>query len=120
MRKFVSAPKGDKITVNGLKYSGNYTVKLDDSWNVGKMKAIAFVTRMADEITDANLKEMDITNANSFDLSDVTGVYSIEDNTSYPCKYYTIDGMEVSESQLAYGIYILRQGSSLKKVLIKK
>lgn len=120
LRKFVSAPKGDKITVNGLKYSGNYTVKLDDSWNVGKMKAIAFVTRMADEITDANLKEMDITNANSFDLSDVTGIYSIEDNSSYPCKYYTIDGMEVSESQLANGIYILRQGSSLKKVLIKK
>ncbi len=50
----------------------------------------------------------------------VAGIDSvIMDNSNYPVEYYNINGMRVNGDNLKSGIYIVRQGKDVKKILVK-
>jgi secreted protein with Ig-like and vWFA domain len=50
----------------------------------------------------------------------VTGVEEVtDDDSSRPVEWYTLQGVRVNGDNLAPGIYITRQGKTVKKVLIK-
>lgn len=50
----------------------------------------------------------------------VAGIDSVMiDNSNYPVEYYNINGMRVNGDNLKSGIYIIRQGKDVKKILVK-
>lgn len=55
-----------------------------------------------------------------FDLSywDNSGVKNVEDNSNAPAEYYNVNGVRVSDP--SNGIFIRKQGSEVKKVIIRK
>lgn len=121
MRTFVSSANGDKLTVTDGRYTATYTTKLADGWQPANMKAVAFVTRYADEVTDDNVLDMDVTNATSVNLSTI--ISGIETTTAEAAhsaaEYYTLNGTRVIAAQLHTGLYLVRQNGQTRKVVIR-
>ena len=54
-----------------------------------------------------------------FSESDVTAIESVAEDASWNddnCKYYDLQGREVSRDQMTHGVYIMVQGSKVIKV----
>ncbi len=54
-----------------------------------------------------------------FSESDVTAIESVAEDASWDdgnCKYYDLQGREVSRDQMTHGVYIMVQGSKVIKV----
>lgn len=50
----------------------------------------------------------------------ITGIDGVTvDNSEYPVEYYNLQGVRVNGANLVPGIYIVRQGTDVKKILIK-
>lgn len=50
----------------------------------------------------------------------ITGIDSVTmDNSLYPVEYFNLQGVKVKGENLAPGIYIVRQGKDVKKILVK-
>ena len=125
LRKFLSAPVGDRIDINDDRYTMTYTTTLDAAWVPEHMKVVAFVTKATDTVTSDNVLDMDIINCNSFKLYEtvISGISEISnggsDDTGCPREYFTLDGKHVNKNQLTRGVYILKQGSRRTKVLVR-
>lgn len=119
LRTYVSAPMGDMIALDDNMFSATYTVKVADGWVPANMKAVAFVTRKADAITDDNVREMDITNCYSISLADSVSGISLIPQPSSLNQYYTLDGKSIDASDLKKGVYIQRDGNKTRKIIIK-
>lgn len=122
LRAFLSAPVGDKLTVNGGSYTAQYTATLSNDWVADNMTVIAFVTRAADSVTDENVIGMDITNANSVNLKDIGSTdipvsTIVEDATSI--EVFDIQGRRMSADwrRLPRGMYVVKQGKTIKKIM---
>ena len=105
LRKVVSGLWGDEISWNGLRFTKNYTVDLEDDWNLDNMKAVAFVTRPIGE--SLYLDMMDISNANAVSLKDIgtDGISHVEMDKSDNEQVCDLSGRHVN-GQLKSGIYI--------------
>lgn len=121
LRGYATAPLGTRLSVVDGRYTVTVSRQLDAAWNADNIKVVALVTKAADTVTDANVLDMDVTNAASVRLKDV--INGIEEapaaNTTAQKEYYTLDGVRVSASQLHKGIYVVRQGASTQKMLVR-
>lgn len=50
---------------------------------------------------------------------DHSGIAGIESDNNAPAEYYTLDGIRVAPEQARQGLYIIRQGSKTRKVMLK-
>ena len=99
LRSFLSEPMGSKATVLGDTYQAQFSTTLDDAWVPENLTLVAFVTRYTDSVTADNLKEMDITNAESVALKDiVSGISEMRINDDFTAPRYNLSGQRVSES----------------------
>lgn len=120
LRKFVTPPLGAPVEVSGSRYTARHTTTLDPSWNPQEMTLVAFITRPAEEVTDANVLQMDITNCNSLSLAPLTAIHTLEsDSEGKAAEYFLTNGQRVSGEHPTPGIYIIRQGGKSKKVVMK-
>jgi hypothetical protein len=53
------------------------------------------------------------------DLSASSGISDVKTNANGKVEYFNLQGMPVSNGNLTPGIYIRRQGSSVKKVVVQ-
>ncbi|MBR4389229.1 MAG: Omp28-related outer membrane protein [Prevotella sp.] len=122
LRQYVTAPTGDKVTINGTTFSGHFSTTLSEEWKGEDLKLVAVVTRYAPTVTDDNVMEMDVVGANDFDLSTTvpTGITSLTpDPSPEGSEYFTLDGVRLNGEPSHSGIYLFRQNGKTKKVLIK-
>lgn len=118
LRKVVTATLGNVITWNvnsGLGFSRDYRLTADASWDISKMHAIAFISKMTSTATRHD--NMDITNTTVLDLSTLLpdAVRDLEAQPSATsAATYDLVGRRVPTATKP-GIYV-REG---KKVVVK-
>jgi hypothetical protein len=99
LRRYLSAPMGSKALINGDTYQAQFTTTLDDAWVPENLTLVAFVTRYTESVTADNLKEMDVTNAESVPLKDiVSGITEVSKDVDINQPRYNLSGQRVSDS----------------------
>lgn len=125
LRDFITGTQGDKLAVSDLTYTAHYDYTLPQNVNDENVEVVAFITKASDRIADNvnALREMDITNAESFALKpliDALGVAGVKADRRADASYYTLGGRRLSTSAAQKpGLYIERQpdGTSRKVVV---
>ena len=116
VRAYVTSPIGDAITTNDNKYEANYEFTLDGGWNPDNIKVVGLLTKKVDAVTEANLYDLDIINANSAALGTNTGIETIQPAVAVKSAgCYTLDGRQVDAKNLKSGLYIING----KKIIVK-
>jgi len=118
LRKIVSAPYGDAITLNGNSYEKTYSVTLDEGWNKDNMHVVAFVSRKPK--TENLYDKLWVTNTETAAVKDATtGI-----NTTISCgddvhevARYSIDGTRLSAPQKGVNIVKMSNGETRKVVV---
>ena len=122
LRKYVTSPLGNQVSMygSGNQFEAHFSTTIDQNWNVENMTLVGIVTRAADEVTDDNVMQMDVTNCCSVRLSDLSGIKTVNDNgDDVNAEWFTLDGRRVSSNGMHPGIYLVRQGSATKKVVVR-
>ena len=120
LRTYLTAATGDKINVEGNKYSAHYSYTLPAGWKDDDIKVVAFVTKAFDKVTTENMQMADVTNCNSVKLGNTTAIKGVATSDALHDAadgIYTLDGVKVSESDAAKGIYIIRHNGKSHKVV---
>ena len=109
LRKVVSGITGDAISWQNNAFTKEYSFTLDAGWDINNMHAIAFIARKFGRTTD--LHEVDVTNAEMFDLRTVspTAVHDLPSslNQHPSTDIYDLSGRRVGNDKLPKGIYIV-------------
>ena len=121
LRTYLSAPVGDKLNIEGNKYTANYSYTLPADWKDDDIKVVAFVTKAFDKVTTDNMQMADVTNCNSVKLGKTTAVNGIAADMN-SCNnaadgVYTLDGLRIDESSAVNGIYVIRHNGKNYKVV---
>lgn len=122
LRRYVTAATGDNMTVVDGKYSAHYTVYIPAGWNADNMKVVAIVGKYLPTVTDDNVLDADITNANSVGFDGATnGVGTVRAADASADGVYSLDGVRLATSadRLPKGIYIVRTAGESHKVVVK-
>lgn len=123
LRTYLTAPTGDAISTDGGLWNATYSTTLDSKWNADNIQVVAFLTKALPQVTDANVRDADIIDANSVLLSDVIAQGIAEtaaSTTATGSQVFTLDGKRLpATSQLPAGIYLVRQNGHTRKVVIK-
>lgn len=116
LRAYVTSPIGDAITTNDNKYEANYEFTLDAGWNPDNLEIIGLLTKKVDAVTEANLYDLDIINANSAALGTITGIETIQPAVAVKSTgCYTLDGRRIETEHLKPGLYVING----KKIIVK-
>lgn len=116
LRAYVTSPIGDAITTNDNKYEANYEFTLDAGWNPDNLEVIGLLTKKVDAVTEANLYDLDIINANSAALGAITGIETIQPAVAVKSTgCYTLDGRRIETEHLKPGLYVING----KKIIVK-
>ena len=121
LRAYVTSPIGDALTATDGKYEANYQFTLKEGWNPDNINVVGLLTKKVDAVTDDNLLDMDIINANSVSLGVINGIEEIEDagwkieegRGKKTHSVFNLNGQKVHKAQR--GLYIING----KKVVIK-
>lgn len=121
LRTYLTAATGDKQTISNGKYNAHFTYTLPSTWKAEDVKVIALATKYMPKVTDDNVLDADILNAESCSINGSSaGITSL--NTSVATHLsdgiYTLRGTRV-EGKLSKGIYIVRQDGKSSKIIIK-
>lgn len=112
----VNSTWGDIIEWNGDSYTYTCDLTLSDDYVRDNLGVIAYVWDYDNE-DHANCE---VANAASITWDKVaTRIAAPMKEESAPARYYTVDGREVANDGQLTGLYIVRQGSKVSKVLIK-
>ena len=130
LRQFVTDPLGQTVDIADGQYTASVSTTLSDDWNPEQMHIVAFLTKAATEVTDDNVLEMDITNANSCDIPIVepTAISQLElDADGAPLsggrkaglqQAYTLDGQPIGDLSRHHGIAILRSADGKTRKIV--
>lgn len=117
LRAIVSNAAGDGITWNGDNFEANYTLTLDNSWNVENMRAIAFVGKRVDNKTENTDKW--VYNTNMVSISKSTGINTVVNSEAESeVSRFTIDGQKISAPVKGINIVKMSNGK-VKKIIVK-
>lgn len=109
LRQFVSDAQGDAIDLDATSYSKTYSLQLPQKYKADDMEVIAFVSKgTSGGVTEHNLPEFDVTNANSVKLHDIiSGISDIAVTapSASPSAVYNLHGQRVSSN--SRGIVII-------------
>ena len=120
LRSLLTAVRGDKLQLDGNTFSATYTFTVPQNMNPANMTAVGLISRYVGAQGTLGIKRMDILNANSVALRNVaTSLTAPIVTVPSQVKYYTLDGIEVSPSQLRHGLYIVRDGIRQYKKMIR-
>lgn len=104
LRKFLTSPQGDRITVENGKYKIERVISLEKSWKPQNLSVVAFIANAVEEYTEENIYDINITNANDMSLADVIDT-SYEMNTTDVTKLYNIIfGTDTTSSKAIWNI----------------
>ena len=119
LRGYLTSPIGDALQVVGGKYSVTVTRTLDSKWNADNVTIVGLLTKRADEITSANVRDYDVINATSVALSAASGILvPTQSSANQPVARFTLEGKRIPSSTLHKGITVERlSDGTVRKVL---
>jgi hypothetical protein len=119
LRGYMTKPTGDVLPVSQGDYTMSSEITLKDEWKPENMSVVALLTRYAETVTDDNVLEMDVVNADNLDLITLPtlGIQTPLRHTLSQ-QYYTIDGKLVHASQLKSGVYVVRQADGTTRKIV--
>lgn len=112
----VNSTWGDVIEWDGDAYTYTCDLTLREDYVRGNLGVVAYVWDYDTE----NPAQCEVANAASITWDKVANniaASTLEDTTS--ARFYTLDGREVSETSRTPGIYLVKKGSQVRKVLVK-
>ena len=116
LRAYITSPIGDAVDCTTDHFEANYEYTLNGAWNTDNIEVIGLLTKKVDAVTDDNVLDMDIINANSFKLGVFTGIETVAAPASTKSSaYYSLDGRLLDATHLKPGIYV----TNGKKVIVK-
>ena len=116
LRAYITSPIGDAVDCTTDHFEANYEYTLNGAWNTDNIEGIGLLTKKVDAVTDDNVLDMDIINANSFKLGVLTGIETVAAPASTKSSaYYSLDGRLLDATHLKPGIYV----TNGKKVIVK-
>ena len=104
--------------IDATTFSDTFTTEANESWDISKLRVVAFVTAAADRNTGYPSGEV----LNTVQAAINAPNHIMQHHTSIRegIHYYTIDGRRLANHPLSSGIYLIDQGDGfLKKTLIK-
>lgn len=120
LRGYLTAPTGDGLEVSGGQYTKELTATLDAGWQADNLTIVALITKRADGgVTTDNVRDYDVINATSCQLSQGAGISLPATQTGLsPVVRYSLSGKQIPSSASPKGIYFERQSDgSVRKVL---
>ena len=100
--RIITGISGTSYTIDGLKALGTFDYRI---------KAVP---------TDAeSFSESPWSELGSVTLSNASGITDAEAAENAPAEYFTIQGLKVNSVELTPGIYIIRRGTSVSKIVIR-
>ncbi|UKK52333.1 Omp28-related outer membrane protein [Prevotella sp. E13-17] len=121
LRAFLTAPLGQKLTPDAEGHyheQVSYTVPTD--FVPANLSVIALLTKATDRVTDDNVLEEDIINANSVSLSTLLAVHSTVTGSVGASQYFSLDGKRLDAAKGHRGIVVERQADGrCRKVVVK-
>ena len=125
LRQFVTDPLGQTVDFADGQYTASVSTTLSDEWDPEQMHIVAFLTKAATEVTDDNVLEMDITNANSCAIPIVnpTAIQTARSDADGARKAglqqaYTLDGQPIGDLSRHHGIAILRSADGKTRKIV--
>ena len=118
LRGYLTSPIGDALQVADGKYSVTVTETLNSKWNVDNVTIVGLLTKRADEINSANVRDYDVINATSVALSAASGILVPSQSSAETVARFTLDGKRISSSASHKGIMVERlSDGTVRKVL---
>lgn len=93
----------------------NYTTEADASWDLSKLRVVAFITAAADRATGNPTGEV----LNAFQASFLRENITETMANDRPARWYTIDGRQTDTRHLTPGLYIIQDGKSIRKTIVR-
>jgi hypothetical protein len=118
LRAYVTPPTGTPIDCSGSSYTARFETILDNSWRAENMKIVAILTKAADEVTDENVMDMDIINANTLYLTDVNtqGIRTVV-TVAGATEFYGLDGRR--QMRPSSGLNIIRRADGTVRKVVR-
>lgn len=123
LRTYLTAPTGSRLSISDGTWSTTLNTTLSDKWNADNISVVAFLTKYLPEVSDRNVRQADIIDANSVQLSDVIaqGIDAINAGADSPRQLFTIDGKRLPDNAApAPGIYVERSQGRTRKVVVRQ
>ena len=119
LRGYMTSALGDALTITDGQFHATHTTTLDVAWQPEKLSIVALLTKKADQVTDDNVLDMDVLNANSLSLDQaVLAVPAVSAAYRMPVGYYSLDGKSLGTSVSRPGIYLKRlEDGSMHKII---
>ena len=118
LRAYVTPPTGTPIDCSGSTFTAHFETILDSGWKAENMKVVAVLTKAADEVTDDNVMDMDIINANTLSLKEVCtqGIRTAATATG-KTESYSLDGRRQMRPSRGLNIVRHADGTVRKQVI---
>lgn len=114
LRTYLTKPTGDAVSASANAFTARYTATLDSKWKPENMEVVVLVTKAADEVTDANVLDMDVIGANSMALEQTVGIREHDaETTQKATEWYSLSGMRLA--QPARGLTIVKENGRISK-----
>lgn len=97
-------------------FTQTYTTEAEATWDVSHLRVVAFVTAAADRRTGYPTGE--VLNSTQAFANQTEGIAAVT-AVSRPTRWYTTDGRQADSSRLTPGLYIVNDGKSVRKIIIK-
>lgn len=116
VRAILTRQSGDLPTwTEASTFEQTFTTEAGDTWDVSHLRVVAFVTAASERGTGYPTGE--VLNATQA-FTGQAGIHT-PSTTPGPTRWYTIDGREADSRQLTPGLYIISDGQSVRKTIIR-
>lgn len=122
LRGYLTSPIGDALEVNGREYSQSVTATLPQAFDAKHVSVVALLTKQADAVTEANVRDYDVINADMQPLFATSAVAAVAaDGRQAPAACYSLDGRRLPTSASPHGLVLQRQpDGSVRKVVLQR
>ena len=116
LRAYVTPATGTLLSGSGNGYTAHFETTLDSQWQADHMTVVALLTKAADQVTDDNVKDVDVVNAASLPLSsiDTQGIAHTAASAPVPTACYGADGRQLLKPSRGLTIIRYSDGSFRK------
>lgn len=120
LRSYITPATGSKVEIVDGKFAGEYTCTIPRDYDPAALRVVGILTKAMTTVTAADLRSVDVIDANCADVTDNSGIYIPgADSTERQVEgYYTTAGLRLAKAP-EHGLYIIRYtDGSARKALI--
>lgn len=111
---------GDEITWNGNDYEYGCEFVMSGQWVRDNLQVVAFIYNYNEEdATDCTVANAGGISYADFGNATSSAIESVPDADGVEAQYFTLSGVKVARADLSEGIYVCKEGDTVRKVVVK-